>query len=72
MQQTPYGQHQSAGISVTKHTRIYRGFTQIICKDELTLSANMSAPASMTNSCDSSSLTTAAVRPAALEALPLV
>lgn len=37
-----------------------------------TLSANMRAPASMTNSCDSSSLTTAAVRPAALLALPLV
>lgn len=38
----------------------------------LTLSANISAPASMTNSCDSSSFTTAAVRPAALEAFPLV
>lgn len=36
------------------------------------LSANMSAPASITNSCDSSSLTTAAVRPAAEEALPEV
>ncbi len=32
----------------------------------------MRAPASMTNSCDSSSRTTAAVRPAALLALPLV
>lgn len=38
----------------------------------LTLSANIRAPASMTNSWDSSSLTTAAVRPAALLALPLV
>lgn len=37
-----------------------------------TLSASMRAPASMTNSCDSSSLTTAAVRPAALDAFPLV
>uniref|UniRef100_A0A6B0UX32 Putative secreted protein n=1 Tax=Ixodes ricinus TaxID=34613 RepID=A0A6B0UX32_IXORI len=36
------------------------------------LSASMRAPASMTNSCDSSSRTTAAVRPAALDALPLV
>lgn len=39
---------------------------------DITLSANMSAPASITNSCDSSSLTTAAVRPAAVDALPLV
>ena len=38
----------------------------------LTLSANIKAPASMTNSEDSSSLTTAAVRPAALEAFPEV
>lgn len=38
----------------------------------LTLSASIRAPASMTNSWDSSSLTTAAVRPAALLALPLV
>lgn len=38
----------------------------------LTLSASIRAPASMTNSCDSSSRTTAAVRPAALLALPLV
>ena len=30
----------------------------------------MRAPASITNSCDSSSLTTAAVKPAALDALP--
>lgn len=36
----------------------------------LTLSASMRAPASMTNSNDSSSLTTAAVRPAAVLALP--
>lgn len=38
----------------------------------LTLSASIRAPASMTNSCDSSSRTTAAVRPAAVLALPLV
>jgi hypothetical protein len=37
-----------------------------------TLSASISAPASITNSLDSSSLTTAAVKPAAVEALPLV
>jgi hypothetical protein len=36
------------------------------------LSANMSAPASITNSYDSSSRTTAAVKPAALDALPEV
>lgn len=41
-------------------------------KKKLTLSANIRAPASMTNSEDSSSLTTAAVRPAALDALPEV
>lgn len=41
-------------------------------KEKLTLSANIRAPASMTNSPDSSSLATAAVKPAALEALPLV
>lgn len=41
-------------------------------KKKLTLSANIRAPASITNSEDSSSLTTAAVRPAALEALPEV
>ena len=39
-------------------------------KRDLTLSANMSAPASITNSLDSSSLTTAAVKPAAELALP--
>lgn len=39
---------------------------------KLTLSASIRAPASMTNSWDSSSRTTAAVRPAALLALPLV
>ena len=38
----------------------------------LTLSANINAPASMTNSDVSSSLTTAAVRPAAELAFPLV
>lgn len=41
-------------------------------KEKFTLSANIRAPASMTNSPDSSSLATAAVKPAALEALPLV
>lgn len=38
----------------------------------LTLSASIRAPASITNSWDSSSRTTAAVRPAALLAFPLV
>lgn len=38
----------------------------------LTLSANIKAPASITKSPDSSSLATAAVKPAALEAFPLV
>ena len=38
----------------------------------LTLSANMSAPASITNSADSSSFTTAAVKPAAVLAFPEV
>ena len=38
----------------------------------LTLSANISAPASITNSNDSSSLTTAAVKPAAVLDLPQV
>lgn len=42
------------------------------CLPKLTLSASIRAPASMTNSCDSSSRTTAAVRPAALLAFPLV
>ena len=37
-----------------------------------TLSANIRAPASITNSFDSSSLTTAAVKPAALDAFPEV
>uniref|UniRef100_A0A915I8R2 Uncharacterized protein n=1 Tax=Romanomermis culicivorax TaxID=13658 RepID=A0A915I8R2_ROMCU len=41
-------------------------------KVAFTLSASIKAPASMTNSKDSSSLTTAAVRPAALLAFPLV
>ena len=41
-----------------------------ICFKQRTLSANIRAPASMTNSCDSSSFTTAAVKPAAELAFP--
>ena len=41
-------------------------------KNKLPLSANIRAPASITNSPPSSSLTTAAVKPAAEEAFPLV
>ena len=46
---------------------------ELLCNEDyysLTLSANINAPASMTNSEDSSSLTTAAVKPAALDAFP--
>lgn len=58
-------------VSLTRATAILNSLTPKN-KKKLTLSANIRAPASMTNSEDSSSLTTAAVRPAALEALPEV
>lgn len=59
-------------VSLTRATAILNSLTAKNKKKKLTLSANIRAPASMTNSEDSSSLTTAAVRPAALDALPEV